>query len=387
MAKPIIYLNGPISHVRLDDARLWRYYLKREYSDKYDFLDPTEIDVEESGNILTSKQRVLQYLNWINKSDGIITNMHSPSIGTAISLYHAQVMGIPTVTVCREDYSAFLYHYSLRIESSLDDAIAMMELFLVTLCRPDTRAQYLDWGPRDLLTLVREECSEYTNHKIDALSTQGEVLRSFYRQWIDLPDSVRTWETEYSILCSVFMDNSLPLTRLNALHDKGSFEDEYVNHTLSEQLAYARMECSDLEQHVKALEATNYGMRQRLKDYGRTAQDDEVTSDSPAQVLYKLGYESILVLSAFENDYYYIASWLDDDYYTCDYECLKYEETESWLKCVKDRPWLADLVVYLFRGGRKLEDFRGVIESKCKKIINRATASQAIIEIASFRDS
>ena len=50
MAKPTVYLAGPIAGCNEDQRRVWRNDLKRGFHDEFDFIDPMDnlLDVEAS---------------------------------------------------------------------------------------------------------------------------------------------------------------------------------------------------------------------------------------------------------------------------------------------------------------------------------------------------
>lgn len=91
-----VYLAGPISGCNPAQRSVWRDEIKRKYSSYFDFFDPTST-TELRGAGASPWEIVNADLNAIENADGMIVNMWRESIGSAISMVHAQRSGLPVV--------------------------------------------------------------------------------------------------------------------------------------------------------------------------------------------------------------------------------------------------------------------------------------------------
>jgi hypothetical protein len=306
-----------------------------------------------------------------------------------MSLYYAYVKGKPTVSICDEHFSPFVYHYSWIIVKDEDESIEMMRIFIpsegLRLSHPTNRPSDLGWGPKDLLTLVRDDCADMERTVLDTLALQGEVLRDFYIELSAVREHQRNWEGEFRILLQIYAKHRLPITRLTSLNQKGRHEDEFTRRTLEEQLAESRQLLEDSLEREKGLKEQIYKLRQRL-DTTPSKEAPEPESRSRADTRRNRGYRSIYLVSAFEEDQQKVRSWLGDDEFPLEAEKVRYEDHEAWIRRLHDRGKLADLVIYSSDKMRHMQDSKSVLEKKCDRLVSVRTISQAIERLTQIGD-
>ena len=95
MRKFTVYLAGPIGDCNDAQKVKWRNEVKAKYSDHFDFSDPIEKLLPASAG---NSDIVKEDVRAIEESDGIIVNMWRESIGSAIGMVHAHIIGKPVVT-------------------------------------------------------------------------------------------------------------------------------------------------------------------------------------------------------------------------------------------------------------------------------------------------
>lgn len=128
MAKPSIYLAGPIAGCNDAKRKTWRDDLKRGFGDEFRFIDPTDnlIDPERSHyDVVKADEEA------IRSADAVLAHMWRESIGTAIGVMHAHSVG-KIVVVCDPNFigSRLLGFYSDAVESSLPHALHAIRTFL-----------------------------------------------------------------------------------------------------------------------------------------------------------------------------------------------------------------------------------------------------------------
>ena len=94
MEKFRVYLAGPISDCNDEQKVKWRNEIKKKYSENFDFLDPIENLLPENAS---DSDIVKEDIRAIKESDGLIVNMWRESVGSAIGMVHAHIVGKPVV--------------------------------------------------------------------------------------------------------------------------------------------------------------------------------------------------------------------------------------------------------------------------------------------------
>lgn len=89
-----VYLSGPISGCTDLQKHKWRDEVKKKYGKHFDFIDPTDEPLDQEAS---SDEFVEADLRAIESSSGLLANMWTESIGTALGLVHASRVGRPVV--------------------------------------------------------------------------------------------------------------------------------------------------------------------------------------------------------------------------------------------------------------------------------------------------
>lgn len=128
MAKPTVYLAGPISGCNSTQLHKWRDEVKHDFQAYFDFLDPTE-NLIQAGR--TDFEVVKADEEAIRSSDAVLANMWRESIGTAIGVMHAHAMHrIAVVSDPNSICSRPLSFYADAVEKSPREAAESIKAFL-----------------------------------------------------------------------------------------------------------------------------------------------------------------------------------------------------------------------------------------------------------------
>lgn len=125
MAKPVIYLSGPIMDEHAGPARQWRAAAKELLAGQFRLLDPMRRNFQDRQ--VDSANEIVEFdLQDIRDADIVLVNYSKPSIGTSMEVFFASHdLGKFVVSFSPFEFHAcspWMVRFSTKILPSLEDA-------------------------------------------------------------------------------------------------------------------------------------------------------------------------------------------------------------------------------------------------------------------------
>lgn len=122
-----IYLSGPMLACTDQESNSWRQFVKKELEGLFEFQDPMEFEVKETGNVDTMARQIVEMdVRALTKSDFILANCWKASPGTAMELVYAKVQKKEIISVNTIN-SPWIHFHSTLVYPTLEEAVQALK--------------------------------------------------------------------------------------------------------------------------------------------------------------------------------------------------------------------------------------------------------------------